>query len=90
MSEAYWNALFDTRWEDAPLGLEAIRLVQWLRERGHAEGARREFAHAVVHMGRVLQEAKGEITARSAPPSSTERTAVARCSRPTRCGRSGS
>ena len=28
MHEAFWNGLFDTRWEDAPLGQEAIRLVQ--------------------------------------------------------------
>ncbi|HEX7669201.1 MAG TPA: hypothetical protein VF395_06455 [Polyangiaceae bacterium] len=32
MEEASWNGPFDTRWEDAPLGREAIRLVQWLRE----------------------------------------------------------
>ena len=29
MQEASWNGLFDTRWEDAPLGPEAIRLVVW-------------------------------------------------------------
>jgi len=27
MQEAFWNGLFDTRWEDAPLGCEAIRLI---------------------------------------------------------------
>lgn len=42
MHEAYWNGLFDTRWEDAPLGCEAIRLVLWLRERGYSEKSRRE------------------------------------------------
>ena len=65
MQEAYWNGLFDTRWEDAPLGREAIRLVLWLRERGHGERSRREYAHAVVHLGRVLHEAQGEVTARA-------------------------
>lgn len=65
MSEAYWNGLFDTRWEDAPLGPEAIRLAQWLRQRGHAEGARREFAHAVVHLGRVMHETHGVVDAKT-------------------------
>ena len=37
MHEAFWNGLFDVRWEEAPLGPEAIRLVQRLRERGYAE-----------------------------------------------------
>ena len=37
MHEAFWNGLFDTRWEDAPLGREAIRLVLWLRGRGYSE-----------------------------------------------------
>lgn len=64
MHDAYWNGLFDTRWEDAPLGREAIRLVCRLRKRGYCEKSRREFAHAVVHLGRVLQEAQGEVTAR--------------------------
>ena len=64
MQEAYWNGLFDTRWEDAPLGGEAIRLIVLLRERGYHEKYRRECAHAVVHLGRVLQEAQGEVTAR--------------------------
>jgi hypothetical protein len=26
-TEAFWNGLFDVRWEDAPLGPEAIRLM---------------------------------------------------------------
>ena len=65
MNETYWNGLFDIRWEDAPLGREAIRLVLWLRKRGHGEMSRREYAHAVVHLGRVLQEARGEVTARA-------------------------
>jgi hypothetical protein len=30
MHGAFWNGLFDTRWEDAPLGSEAIRLVRKL------------------------------------------------------------
>lgn len=64
MQEAYWNGLFDTRWEDAPLGGEALRLILSLRERGYHEKYRRECAHAVVHLGRVLQEAQGEVTAR--------------------------
>jgi hypothetical protein len=37
MHEAFWNGLFDVRWEEAPLGPEAIRLIQRLRERGYAE-----------------------------------------------------
>ena len=65
MQEAHWNGLFDTRWEDAPLGREAIRLVISLRERGYNETYRRECAHAVVHLGRVLQEAQGEVSARN-------------------------
>ncbi len=51
MPEAYWNGLFDTRWEDAPLGPEAIRLVRKLRERGYSERTRREYGHAVAHLG---------------------------------------
>lgn len=56
MHEAFWNGLFDTRWEDAPLGPEAIRLVLRLRDCGYAERTRREYGHAVVHLGRVLHE----------------------------------
>ena len=52
MHEAFWNGLFDVRWEEAPLGPEAIRLVQRLRERGNAEGRCRDYGHAVVHLGR--------------------------------------
>lgn len=63
MHEAFWNGLFDTRWEDAPLGREAIRLVLWLRKRGYSERSYRAYAHAVVHLGRVLQEAQAEVTA---------------------------
>jgi integrase/recombinase XerD len=63
MQEAYWNGLFDTRWEEAPLGREAIRLVLWLRERGYGEKSRREYAHAVVHLGRVLLEHRREVAA---------------------------
>ncbi len=54
MREAFWNGLFDTRWEDSPLGPEAIRLVRKLQDCGFAEGTRREYGHAVVHLGRVL------------------------------------
>ena len=54
MHEAFWNGLFDTRWEDAPLGPEAIRLVRKLRVCGYAEATRRQYGHAVVHLGRVL------------------------------------
>ena len=65
MYEAFWNGLFDVRWEDAPLGPEAIRLVLWLRERGYVERTRRDYAHAVVHLGRVLAEAQEEATAQA-------------------------
>jgi site-specific recombinase XerD len=61
MHEAYWNGLFDTRWEDAPLGPEAIRLVRKLREQGYSERTRREYGHAVVHLGRVLQAEEGDV-----------------------------
>jgi site-specific recombinase XerD len=62
MHEAFWNGLFDTRWEEAPLGHEAIRLVLWLRKRAYGERSRREYAHAVVHLGRVLHEGQPEVT----------------------------
>jgi hypothetical protein len=54
MHEAFWNGLIDTRWEDAPLGPEAIRLVLRLRGFGHAERTRREYGHAVIHLGAIL------------------------------------
>lgn len=63
MNDAFWNGLFDTRWEDAPLGMEAIRLARWLRQRGTSERTYRVYAHAVVHLGRILQESQGEICA---------------------------
>ncbi len=63
MHEAFWNGLFDTRWEEAPLGPEAIRLVLRLRERGYSERSYRAYAHAVVHLGRVLDEAQTEVAA---------------------------
>ena len=56
MREAFWNGLFDVRWEEAPLGPEAIRLIQRLRERGYAERTCRDYGHAVVHLGRYLHE----------------------------------
>ncbi len=37
-----------------PLGPEAIRLIQRLRERGYAERTCRDYGHAVVHLGRYL------------------------------------
>jgi len=52
--DAYWNGLFDTRWEDAPLGQEAIRLVIRLRSLGYHERTRRMYGHMVVHLGKVL------------------------------------
>ncbi len=52
--DAYWNGLFDIRWEDAPLGPEAIRLIQHLRSLGYREQTRRAYGHMVVHLGRVL------------------------------------
>jgi len=52
--EAYWNGLFDVRWEDAPLGPEAIRLMQRLRSLGYQERTRRAYGLMVVHLGRVL------------------------------------
>src|ERR1700676_5306968 len=59
MHEAFWNGLFDVRWEEAPLGAEAIRLTVRLRERGYAERTCRDYGHAVVHLGRVLHEERG-------------------------------
>ena len=56
MHEAFGNGLFDVRWEEAPLGPEAIRLIQWLRERGYAERTCRDYGRAVVHLGRYLHE----------------------------------
>lgn len=73
MREAFWNGLFDTRWEDAPLGPEAIRLVMWLRGRGYGERSRREYAHSVVHLGRILQETQGEVTPRALDEPAVER-----------------
>jgi hypothetical protein len=61
MHEAYWNGLFDTRWEDAPLGLEAIRLVRKLCNSGCSERTRREYGHAVVHLGRVLHAEEEDV-----------------------------
>jgi hypothetical protein len=59
MHEAFWNGLFDVRWEEAPLGAEAIRLTARLRERGYAERTCRDYGHAVVHLGRFLHEERG-------------------------------
>src|SRR5258708_4728684 len=59
MREAFWNGLFDVRWEEAPLGAEAIRLTVRLRERGYAERTCRDYGHAVVHLGGFLHEERG-------------------------------
>ena len=59
MHEAFWNGLFDVRWEEAPLGAEAIRLTVRLRERGCAERTCRDYGHAVVHLGGDLHEELG-------------------------------
>ena len=59
MHEAFWNGLFDVRWEEAPLGAEAIRLTVRLRKRGYAERTCRDYGHAVVHLGRFLHEERG-------------------------------
>ena len=59
MHEAFWNGLFDVRWEGAPLGAEAIRLTVRLRERGYAGRTCRDYGHAVVHLGRFLHEERG-------------------------------
>ena len=56
MHEAFWHGLFDVRWEEAPLGPEAIWLVRRMRERGYAERTCRDYGHAVVHLGRYLHE----------------------------------
>jgi len=56
MHEAFWNGLSGVRWEEAPLGPEAIGLVRRLRERGYAERTCRDYGHAVVHLGRYLHE----------------------------------
>lgn len=64
MHEAFWNGLYDSRWEQAPLGAEAIRLVLWLRKRGYGERSRRTYAHAVVHLGRVLHAEHSSCAAR--------------------------
>jgi len=53
-TEAFWNGLFDVRWEDAPLGPEAIRLVLRLRSLGYVERTRRDYGLMVVHLGSVL------------------------------------
>ena len=56
MHEAFWNGLSGVRWEEAPPGPEAIRLVRGLPERGYAERTCRDYGHAVVHLGRYLHE----------------------------------
>ena len=61
MHEAFWNGLFDVRWEDAPLGPETTRLVLRLRECGYAERTCRDYGHAVIHLGRVLREETGGV-----------------------------
>jgi len=51
MHEAFWNGLFDVRWEEAPLGAEAIRLTVRLRERGGPGGTYRGPAHSAPRDG---------------------------------------
>ena len=72
MYDAYWNGVFDVRWEGAPLGQEALRLVLSLRKRGYAERTCRDYGHTVIHLGRVLVEggAGGSRTTRSSSASS--------------------
>ena len=60
MHEAFWNGLFDVRWEEAPLGPEAIRLIRRLRERGYAERTCRDYGHAVVHLVQVPARRAGK------------------------------
>jgi integrase/recombinase XerD len=55
-TEAFWNGLFDSRWDDYPFGPEAIRLVCRLRGLGYCEGTRRMYGQMVVHLGHVLAE----------------------------------
>jgi hypothetical protein len=56
MHEAFWNGLFDVRWEEAPLGAEAIRLTVRLSERCYAGRTCRDYGHAAVHPGKFLHE----------------------------------
>jgi len=56
-TEAFWNGLFDVRWEDAPLGPEAIRLMLRLRSLGYQERTRHDYGLMVVHLGRMKREA---------------------------------
>ena len=53
-TEAFWNGLFDSRWDDCTFGAEAIRLVYRLRRLGYCEGTRRMYGQMVVHFGHVL------------------------------------
>jgi site-specific recombinase XerD len=62
MHEAFWNGLFDVRWENAPLGQEAIRLVLRLSREGYAERTWRDYGHGVIHLGRVMYEEAGAVT----------------------------
>ncbi len=72
MNEGFWNGLFDTRWEDAPLGAEAIRLALRLRNLGYYEGTYRMYSQTVVHLGRVLA-AEGKVDARTLDQAVIER-----------------
>ena len=53
-TEAFWNGLFDSRWDDCTFGAEAIRLVYRLRRLGYCAGTRRMYGQMVVHFGHVL------------------------------------
>jgi hypothetical protein len=58
MHEAFWNGLFDVRWEEAPLPSDRrpFGWSQGLRERGYAERTCRDYGHAVVHLGGYRHE----------------------------------
>ncbi len=78
MYEAFWNGLSGVRWEEAPLGPEAIRLIQRLRERGYAERTCRDYGHAVVHLGRYLHEELGSDRVRDVGSSRTSSPVICR------------
>ena len=52
--ETFWNGLFDVRWEDEPLGAEAIRLAMRLQALGYCAATRRHYGRMVIHLGEVL------------------------------------
>ena len=56
MHEAFWNGLFDVRWEEAQLLRTGGHSAgpRRLRERGYAGRTCRDYGHAVVDLGRYL------------------------------------